>query len=315
MSTGDSQKELSAQQVVTRSAKNERVLSLRFDLRTMAMIGAGLLVIAAFLPWLDPDTQKLITRLRIVPLVEGWSSLLIGLITLVILALQRPDPRSTWVSLPAAALGLAAIFIAIASAISASNAVMDALNELNLEQAVMVPGAGILLTIIGGVVCVVAGLSHPPSPASEPRLDLRAGQPGLAMLAGVFVLVALFSGLIGAWIATSESDANAAGITPFPTELLGTPVLEVQITPLGDEPQVDFVPPDQVPTEDPGFVPPIPSDTPFVFPSDTPFEFPTATETVPPFFPTATSAPSATPTATATPTRTLPSSPLETPES
>lgn len=309
MSATDPEKVLSTQKVVTRSARGGRVISLRFDLRMMAMIGAGLLIIAAFLPWLNPDTQRLITRLRIVPLIEGWSSLLIGLITLGILAFQRPDPRATWISLPAAALGLAAIFIAIASAITASNAVMDTLDELNLEQAVIVPGAGILLSVIGGVVCVVTGLAHPPSPTSEPRLDLRMGQPTLAMLAGAFVLVALFSGLFGAWMATSGSGANAAGITPFPTELLGTPVLEVQIIPLdGVEPAVDVVPTDQVPTEDPGVLePPFPTDTPFVFPSDTPFEFPTDTPDSP-FVPTATPTSSATP----TPTDDL-SSPLATP--
>src|SRR3990172_2410711 len=113
---------LSSQTVSERPVRPivQRTISLRINLRVLAGLGAGLIVLGAFLPWIDPIAQAALGGTGIAPVIQGWPSLLIGLIALGVLALPQAD-GSKWVSLPAAALGLAAAVIAVASAISTAN--------------------------------------------------------------------------------------------------------------------------------------------------------------------------------------------------
>lgn len=315
--TDDQEIELSSQTIAERPAI-QRTISLRLDPRLVAMLGAGLLVLAGFLPWIDQNTQMLlIDRSIVAPVIAGWSSLSLGVIALGVLALTRTDPKSTWVSLPAAVLGLAAIFIAIVSAISTANVVTVIINSFSINNAVtyVVPGAGILITIMGGILCVVAGLSHPAEASTESHLDMRVGQPRFMVFVSAMILIALLGGLVGAWLASSRAEPIDEDASGFPTELLGTPVLDVQVTPLGPTVDLDLVPPAEVPTEPPPLPSPI---VPNVTPVSTPNLSPTAlipattSTTQPTSGSISTSTPSATP-ASLTPSPTSITSPLSRP--
>jgi hypothetical protein len=288
--------QLSTQNVTEKPAKTtrQRTISLRLNLRVLAALGAGLIVLGAFLPWIAPTAQAVLGASRVTPVIQGWPSLLIGLIALGVLALPHSD-SSRWVSLPVAALGLAAAFIAAASALTAASAVTEIVARFPRAGAapLTVTGSGVIFTVAGGLLCVVAGLAHPPSAALEAKLDLRPGRAAFAILLSVVVLVALAAGLIGASIGSggSQGDQDSAA---FPPDLLSTPVIDAQVTPLGAtvEPPPDEVEP-AVPVT--ATEPPIP--------------------TRPSFLPTSTPTPTATPEPeeSSTPTATSESSPLETP--
>jgi hypothetical protein len=292
---------LSSQTIVGRTAQPPpgRTILVRINLRILAAVGAGLLVFSAFLPWVDPAAQRLLGSERLAPIVQGWPSLLIGLIALGVLALPHSD-SARWVSLPTAALGLAAAVIAVASAITASNAIAAATARFPTSDAgpTTVVGAGVILTIVGGIVCVIAGLTQPAS-AAEARFDLRTNQPAFSVLATAFVLVALISGAIGWWLASNQTGQPDAGPAGLPTDIFSTPVIDAQVTPLGTAPE--------------------PAATVEVFPTDSPSPLvtPIATEFAPTATPTpgrppldtATPTPSSTP--TSTPTATFETSPLD----
>jgi len=291
--------QMSTQSVVERPSRPvvQRTISLRLNLRVLAALGAGLIVLGAFLPWIAPDAQTVIGASRVTPVIQGWPALLIGLIALGVLALPYSD-SSRWVSLPAAALGLAAAFIAVASALTAANTVAEIVARFPRTgiPPVTITGSGVIFTVAGGILCVVAGLAHPPLAEPEARLDLRPGESAFTILISAAVVVILAAGLIGASIGSGGSgggDEDAAG---FPPDLLSTPVIDAQVTPLGatpaPEPDLDEPTPPPAPTE-----PPIPTP-----PS---LQAPVATST-----PTLTPEPEE----TATPTTTF-ASPIETPES
>lgn len=289
--------QLSAQSVTEKPARSivQRTIIVRLNLRVLAALGAGLIVLGAFLPWIAAGAQAVLGASRVTPVIQGWPSLLIGLIALGVLALPQSD-SSRWVSLPAAALGLAAAFIAVVSALTAANAVAEIVARFPRTDAasITVVGSGVIFTVAGGILCVVAGLAHPPSAELEARLDLRPGQSGFVIFISALVVVALAAGLIGASIGSGDSggDQDAA----FPPDLLATPVIDAQVTPLGAtaEPPPDLSEPTPPP---PATEPPIPTP---------PVPTPTASLT-----PTATEEPKE----TSTPTATLGSSPLDTPES
>ncbi len=294
-----------------------RPINLRLDLRVMAALGAGLIVLAAFLPWVDPAAQALVGDARLAPVIQGWPSLLIGLIALGVLALPHAD-SSRWVSLPVAALGLAAAIIAVVSALTAANVVAETIARFPSSDAgaVTVTGAGVIVTLAGGILCVAVGLSRPPAATMEARLDLRPGQPEFAALIAAFILVALAAGLIGASLASGRSSRSDETPAAFSTDLLSTPVIDAQITPLGvvGEPLLETPVPTlpAFPTE-----PPLqptatlfPTNTQFptptrVFPSPGPSPTWTATATFGPSPLTPSATPTFTPTLTATATLTL----------
>ena len=312
---------VSSQTVSERPARPivHRTLTVRLDLRAMAAFGAGLIVLAAFLPWIDPSAQALIGDSRVAPVIQGWPSLFIGLIALGALALPQANASSTWVSLPAAALGLAAAFIAVVSAMTAANVLSDAIARFPgaLSAVVATPGAGIYVTIAGGILCVVAGLSHPPTASSEAHLDLRLGQPDLAIALSSFVIVMLVAGGVGAWIATSRSGKSDENPAAVPSDLLSTPVIDAQVAPLGATagPAAGTPAPTSPPPATRLIAPPTsarpPTNTPVIVPPIT-FASPTPPRALPSVAsPTRTAGPSGTP----TPTATTGPSPLVTPQS
>ena len=300
--------QLSSQTVSERPTRPtvQRTIQVGINLRVLAGLGAGLIVLGAFLPWIDPAAQAALGGSRIAPVIQGWPSLLIGLITLGVLALPHAD-GSRWVSLPAAALGLAAAVIAVASAIATANSVAQVMLRFPDAGAALVnvTGSGVIVTVAGGILCVVAGLSHPPASATDARLDLRPGQPVFAVFASGLVAVALVAGLIGAWIGSGRDGRPKTDTAIVQPEVLTTPVIDVQVTPLASgDLSIDKTPPGATRVAPPTPAP-VPTITPVLTPALTPLPTPTPTATV-----SSPLSPSPTSTQTPTPTATLGSSPL-----
>lgn len=290
---------VSSQRVVDRPARPivQRTIVVRVNLRLLAALGAGTIVLGAFLPWIQPEAQAALSPSHVAPVVQGWPSLLIGLIALGALLLPHAD-SARWVSVPAAALGLAAAVIGVASAVAASNAVAAAVAQFpKASVSIVVTGPGVIVTVAGGLVCLVAGLSRPPGASPEAQAVIRLGDPTFAVLASLVVLIALAGALIGGWIASSATGQPGGGASGVPGDLLSTPVIDVQVTPLGvtEEPT-----PEVAPT----------LETPAVTAPPTETLPPTATE---PSIPTPPPSPTTEPTSTPTPTATTGVSPLPTP--
>jgi hypothetical protein len=279
--------QVSRQSAAERSAPPAapRPIVLRANLRLLAGLGAGLIVLGAFLPWIDPAAQAMLGGSRLTPVIQGWPSLLIGLIALGVLTLPYND-SARWVSLPAAALGLAAAFISVASAIATSNALAQIIARFPTGEAspVNVIGAGTIVTVAGGVVCLIAGLSHPSTALIETRLDFQPGQPQFSLLVSSLVIVALVAGLLGAWIGSNRSPQPSETPGAFEADLLSTPVIDAQVTPLGPT----LAPTSELPPTEPP-IPTLPPTVPFISPTPTqtqraptsppptPFPSPTAT--------------------------------------
>ena len=130
----------------TSSPAIQRTVVVRIDLRWLAALGAGLIALGAFVPWVDASARALLGRTPVAPVIQDWPSLLIGLIALAVLALPQSD-SGRWVSLPAAALGLAAAVIAVASALVTAQAVTDLAARLPDLAPFTVTGPGVLLTV------------------------------------------------------------------------------------------------------------------------------------------------------------------------
>jgi hypothetical protein len=268
---------VSSQHVVERPARPiaQRTIVVRVNPRLLAALGAGTIVLGAFLPWIQPEAQAALSVSHVAPVVQGWPSLLIGLIALGALLLPHAD-SSRWVSVPAAALGLAAAVIAVASAVSASNAVAAAVAQFpEASVSIVVTGPGVIVTVAGGLLCLVAGLSRPPGASPEAQAVIRLGDPAFAVLASLVVLIALAGALIGGWIASSgtgQPDGDTSGV---PGDLLSTPVIDVQVTPLGvtEEPTPEVAPTLETPavTAPPtGTLPPTATEPPIPTPPPSP---------------------------------------------
>src|SRR3972149_8641449 len=87
----------SSQPVVARPARPivQRASVVSLTPRLLAALGAGTIVLGAFLPWIQPEAQAALSLSHVAPVVQGWPSLLIGFIALAAL-LPPPAGPSRW---------------------------------------------------------------------------------------------------------------------------------------------------------------------------------------------------------------------------
>jgi hypothetical protein len=174
-------------------------------------------------------------------------------------------------------------------------------------------GPGVYLTRAGSFIAVLAGLAPMP-PGHEPaRAELRLWKASTAIFASVVMLCGLSAVMFGSWIGSGGLTGPGGTPTPIPFNagILATPLINVEVDPLGEEATVPAQPtqPPEVPTAAPAPTEPPPPTEEFP-PADIPTLIPTRQ---PPA--TATSQPSPTVTLTPTPSATPLTSPLETPTS
>src|SRR5512139_2804740 len=207
-----------------------RTITLRVDLRALAALGGALIIIGSFLPWVAPQFQPVV-RVFGPATSGGWPILLFGVLAIV---LQFwPQFRAPRVSLPAAALGFAAGTMALASALNTIGLGRTLIGEQTISPLTGI-GIGVYLTLAGSLIAVLAGLAPMP-PSHEPaRAELRLWKASTAIFGAIVVLFGLGAVLFGSWLG---SGGLAGGGTPTPAPLdvgiLATPLINVQVDPLG----------------------------------------------------------------------------------
>jgi hypothetical protein len=196
-------------------------------------------------------------------------------------------------------------------------------------------GLGAYLTLAGSFIAVLAGLAPLP-PGHEPaRAELRLWKASTAILASVVVLCGLSAVMFGSWIGSGGLTGPSGTPTPIPFNagILATPLINVEVNPLGEDTAPgEVTPPPEQPTEappptlpvepEPSATSELPSGFPTLIPTReppatfTPSPSPTITLTPTPtatFPPSALTTPTSTPTPTATPTATPTLTPTATP--
>ncbi len=290
-----------------------RTITLRVDLRALAALGGALIIIGSFLPWVAPQFQPVV-RVFGPATSGGWPILLFGVLAIV---LQFwPQFRTPRVSLPAAALGLAAGALALASALNTIGLGRVLIGDEAISPLTGI-GIGVYLTLAGSLIAVLAGLAPLPLQHEPARAELRLWKASTAIIGSIVILFGLSAVLFGSWIGSGGGISQG---TPTPealdTNILATPLINIEVNPLGEtntgtETAETPTPALEIPTEIPPtpLIQPNPSNTPEVPPTEvTPLVIPTRAPLA-----TATLSPSPTATLTPTPSATFQSSPQDTP--
>ncbi len=279
-----------------------RSITFRVDLRALAALGGALIIVGALLPWVTPLFQPFVRALS--PVAGGGLTLIIiGILIIALLFMPRfTTPR---VSLGAAAFGFTAGLLAAWSALNTLSVGRMVVGDQTISPVSGV-GLGVYLTLAGAVIAVLAGLA-PQLPHNEPaRAEVRLWQPGVAILATIAILCLLGSAAAGFWVGNGGSTGGVSTPTPQPLDsnVLNTPLINVEVNPLTTPTPVGTPPPTApAPTETPliQFEPTLtPEPTEFVIPTQEPLQ---PTEPTSPL-PTPSNTSTHTPTATHTPTPT-----------
>lgn len=282
-----------------------RSVTLRVDLRAVAAFGGALIILGALLPWVSPLFAQIDRFVNADSLIGGWPLIVIGL--LAILAIFVPHFKIPRVSLPAAAFGFAAGLLALASAINTIG-----LQEISIGNQSISPlagiGLGVFLTLAGSIIAIIAGLAPQPIGSIEPaRAEIKLWQSSSAILVSMLIIFTLGGIVLGWWLGNG---ALLGKVTPTPNvfnaNIIGTPLINIQVNPLATYTATPFGQPTPVPPP-PTVVPLAVAPSPTTAPPPT-FELPTELPTE-----TSTAAPAPAPTQTPTPSATPPQSIIPTP--
>ncbi len=302
----------------------ERTLTLKFDTRLLVVLGALLVMVAVALPWSSLPAFVVGDLAR--SGIAGGGLLTLALALLVVVSLFIPRYWLDRVSLPAFILAVLIYLVAISALIRIIQ--LAGILELELGAQLGSLGSGLYLTFAGAALIMFGGLSRITPAADDEDPDSPLAQvlyerPWLGYAGWVALGAALVAACFCAWgiaLLTRPVTLAASGSTPtptfapVPTEYLATPLIDVQLAPLGGVTS-ESQPPSIAATETLPFASTLPTPTPA--PALPPTLPPTATQRPP----TAPPPPSPTlpvlnvPTATMSPTSTptSPSSPLGTP--
>jgi len=312
----------------------ERTVVLKFDPRSIVLIGALLVMIAAALPWANLPSFLAGDLARHGVAGGGWITA--GLAVLAALSLLLPWHPLRRVSLLAAGLAILVDLIALAALIRVIQ--LASTLEMNLSAQLTSVGSGLGLTFAGVVLMLFGGLMNAAPPIASlaaPNARWRASVGWLA-LGTALVISCMCAWGIGWLVQPYTIIAGPLKTTPTfvpaPTTYLATPLVDVHLAPLGSAPTVPA--PSVTPTRytaaqlattmapppSPSASPtlrtssPTPPPTPTlpVIGTATPVSTATFTAT-PTATPNRTTTPTQTRTVTRTPTATPPPSSIETP--
>jgi hypothetical protein len=303
-----------------------RTLILKFDARILVLLGALLVIVAVALPWANLPSF-IAGDLARGGLTGGrlFTSGLSVLAALSLLVSWHPLQR---VSLPAAMLAALCDLIALYAfvrVVQLSNAL-----QVGLSAQLGSVGSGLYLTFAGVLLMLVGGLASVMPPGATPASAASAtgrrwiGYVGWLALAAALLMSCLCAWGVGLWarpytLAAPGQTQASPTFAPAPTTYLATPLVGVQLAPLGTA----FTP--VAPTPLSTRVLPagtlsatLPSLPTMISILPTPTMTRVAPTLPPPTLPvvgapTATSTATSTPTPTHTPTATPPTSPLATP--
>jgi hypothetical protein len=215
----------------------DRTVVLRFDARVPVVIGALLVLVAAWLPWtnLPSFVGGDLARRG----MDGGGLITFGLALLVLLSLLLPWHPLRRVSLAATILAVftdLVVLIAFARVMRLSGSLGIALGA-QLGSV----GSGIYLTFAGAALMLFGGLADATPPSLfEPQFShlVSPWQIEIALrvaLAGLLLASCLCAwgiGLLMRPYALVNPDQAAATFRPAPTTFLATPLVDVHLAPL-----------------------------------------------------------------------------------
>src|SRR5512135_1794120 len=289
----------------------QRSITLRVDLRAVAVFGGALIIVGALLPWTTPLLTQINRLVSGDSSIGGWPLIVIGLLAIV--ALFLPKFRQPRVSISAAILGFVAGLLALESAINTIGLRQFALGDQTLSPLAGI-GLGVYITLAGSIISIITGLAPHPIGSNEPaRAEIKLWQTSSAIIASLFVIFILGGILFGSWLGGGGTLSKGQSTSSeFNANIIGTPLINIQVNPLAT-----FTPPAaQAQPTGPGLNPVVP--TPLISAPPTP----TSEATQPLIEPTNTPEPpvseptdtrTATPTNTSTATATVSTSPLTSP--
>ena len=282
----------------------QRSITLRVDLRAVAVFGGALIIVGALLPWTTPLLTQINRLVSGDSSIGGWPLIVIGLLAIV--ALFLPKFRQPRVSISAAILGFVAGLLALESAINTIGLRQFALGDQTLSPLAGI-GLGVYITLAGSIISIITGLAPHPIGSNEPaRAEIKLWQTSSAIIASLFVIFILGGILFGSWLGSGGSLSKGPPTSPaFNANIIGTPLINIQVNPLAT-----FTPP--APANNPAVPTPLIPAPPTPTPEATqPVIEPTSTPEPPISEPTDT--PTATPANTSTATATVSTSPLTSP--
>jgi hypothetical protein len=302
-----------------------RTLILKFDARVLVLVGALLAIVAVALPW--ANLPSFIAGDLARGGVTDGRLLTLGFSVLSAVSLLLPWRPWRRVSLPAAGLAILSDWVTLYiffRVIQLSRAW-----QVGLGAQLGSVGSGLYLTFAGAVLMLVGGLMDVMPVVATPASALARAERRWLGYAGWLALVSmLLASCLCAWgaglwvrpytLAAPHQATRTPTFAPAPITYLATPLVGVQLAPLGGNPTTSTPAALPTPTFPPGTpqatLPPLPTIA-SALPSPT---APRVSSTLPPpTLPviggsTATSTTTSTPTHTRTPTTTQ-TSPLSTP--
>jgi len=314
-----------------------RTVVLKFDTRMIIIVGALLVMIAVALPWANLPSFVAGDLAR--GGAAGGGLITLGLAVLALLSLLLPWQLWNRVALPAALVGALIHLVALSAFIR----VVQLGGNLGLELSAQPGsiGSGLFLTFAGALLMLVGGLASAAPSTSLASLTV-SNRHWLSYSIWLALATALLASCLCAWglgwltrsyTLTSGQAGDSQTFAPAPTTDLATPLVGVQLLPLGSvaanpvpsasatlihqtlQARVTLTssvasptaPPGGAPTPQPGSPTPLPPAPPTVPVIGAPTATRTATST-PSYTPTSTftpfPSPGETPTVTVTPTHT-----------
>ena len=215
-----------------------RTVVLRFDTRMIIVVGALLVMIAVALPWANLPSFVAGDLAR--GGAAGGGLITLGLAVLALLSLLLPWQFWNRVSLPAAIMGALVHLIAL----SAFVRVVQLSGSLGLELRAQ-PGSignGLFLTFAGALLMLVGGLASAARSASLASLTV-SNRHWLSYAVWFALATTLLASCLCAWgvgwltrsyTLTPGQASISLTFTPAPTTDLATPLVGVQLLPLGN---------------------------------------------------------------------------------
>jgi len=211
----------------------DRTLIIRFDARTLVLGGAMVVMVSAFLPWVSLPSFLVGDLAQRGLEAGGWATLVLGFLAALSLLLPwRPLNR---VSLPAAGLSVFVHLIGLAAFVHAIQ--LATALEINTGNQLGAVGSGLILTFAGAWLMLFGGLGNAAPP---PSLMWNRGWMGCAAWGGLLVVVlasclcAWSIGLIVQPYTLASPAQPVATFGPAPTGYMATPLIDVQLEPLGN---------------------------------------------------------------------------------
>lgn len=216
----------------------DRTVVLKFDTRILVVIGALLVMLAAWLPWTNLPSFVAGDLAR--RGVEGGGLITFALALLALLSLLLPWHPLHRVSLVAAIL---AVLINLVALIAFARVIQlsDSLG-IHLSAQLGSISSGLALTFAGLVLMLFGGLADATSPSPFARQIIDMINPRhmdvalRAALAGLLVASCLCAWGIGLLVRPYTLvglGQAAATFRPAPTTFLATPLVDVHLAPLG----------------------------------------------------------------------------------